>query len=274
MHTHFWSDEELAGETVKDAENAGGVFGKFTMTSDEHLKETAACDKSVVFGFRTAGMNVSNDRVKKQVDRAPERLIFFTSVNPAEDGFMDELERTHQDLGAKGIKLGPIYQGLHPLDDGYLKIYEYAQKHGLTILTHMATTFTNRFPLEWARPIHMDEVAIRYPDLKIVIAHMGHPWCDETSAIIRRQPNVYADVSALYYRPWQFYNAMRVLFEYGTWKKVLFGSDFPFTKPSESLAGVKNLNHIIEGSNLPKVPEDVIDDILNRDSLAILGIDA
>ncbi len=274
IHTHFWTDEEISNESVSSAENAGGVMARFHMTSEQHLEETSACDVSVVFGLRSAGINVSNDTVRAQVDLAPERLIFFTSVNPAEDGFMDELERTHHDLGAKGIKLGPIYQGLHPLDEGYLKIYEYAEKHNLPIVTHMSATFTNDFPLEYARPIHIDEVAMRYPDLKIIIAHMGHPWCDETTTIIRRQPNVYADLSALYYRPWQFYNTMRILVEYGTSKKVFFGSDFPFTKPSESLKGIENINDIIKGTGLPIVPEEVITDILYRDSLAILGIDA
>lgn len=272
IHTHFWSESDVKSESVSDAENAGGVFPRFNITSEMHLEETGAVDKAVVFGLRGRGMNISNDTVKAQVDRAPHRLIFFTSVNPSEEGFMDELERTHQELGARGIKLGPIYQGVHPKDVRYRLIYSYAQKHGLPIVIHMATTYVHDFPLEYARPIHMDEIAIDYPNLKIVLAHLGHPWNGEAISIIRRQPNVYADISALYYRPWQFYNAMQLLVEYGTWKKVFFGSDFPFTKPADSIQGVRNVNHIVKGTNLPKIPEDVIEDILNRDSLSILGI--
>ena len=138
-------------------------------------------------------INVPNDIVREQVDRAPDRLIFFTSVNPSEDGYMEELERTHVDLGARGIKLGPIYQGVHPTDDRFRTIYAYAEKHGLPIVIHMATTFVREYPLEYARPIHMDRIAIDYPDLKLVLAHLGHPWIGETISIIRRHPNVYAD---------------------------------------------------------------------------------
>ncbi len=272
IHTHFWKNTDVSPDIASSAEQAGGVNMRFNITSEMHLEETKAVDKSVVFGLRGEGINVPNDTVKAQVDLAPERLVFFTSVNPAEEGFMEELERTHHVLGARGIKLGPIYQGVHPKDDNYRHIYSYAQKHNLPIVIHMATTYTHSYPLEFARPIHMDEIAIDYPELKIVIAHLGHPWIGETIAIIRRQPNVYADLSALYYRPWQFYNAMQLLVEYGTWKKVFFGSDFPFTKPSESITGVRNVNRFVEATKLPKIPEEVIEDILHSDSFSILGI--
>lgn len=273
IHTHYWEPGDFNVKTMEDAESSGGVFARFDITSSQHLEETKAVDCAIVFGLRSSGLNVPNDTVKAQVDRAPNRLIFFTSVNPAEAGYMEELERTHQDLGAKGIKLGPIYQGVHPHDPRYHRIYAYAERHNLPIVIHMATTFANDYPLSYARPILMDDIALAYPDLKIVLAHLGHPWSEEAISVIRKQPNVYADVSALYYRPWQFYNTMRVLVEYGSWGKVMFGSDFPFTTPADSLAGVRNLNHIIKNSGLPEVPQEIIEDIITRDSLSILGID-
>jgi len=273
VHTHFWRETDVTQESVSSAEDAGGVTPRFHITSETHLEETAVCDRSIVFGFRSEDLSVPNDVVKAQVDRAPDRLIFFTSVNPAEEGFMEELERTHRDLGARGVKLGPIYQGVHPKDERYKRIYSYAQEHGLPVLIHMAATFARKYPLEYARPIHMDEIALEFPDLKIILAHMGHPWTGETISIIRRHRNVYADISALYYRPWQFYNAMRLLVEYGPWKKVFFGSDFPFTRPAESIEGLKNVNHVIEGTSLPEIPGEVIDHILHRDSLSVLGIE-
>lgn len=274
IHTHFWNHGDI---TRQDSDESSlGVPEKAyeRMSSDNHLKETRAVDRAVVLGFRAlkVGFNTPNDAVKAQVDRAPDRLVFFTGIDPTEKNFMEELERTHQDLGARGIKLGPIYQGVHPLDHRYHEIYAYAQKHGLPILTHMATTYTRGVPLEYARPIHMDQVAVDYPDLKLVLAHLGHPWNGEAIAVIRRNPNVYTDISALYYRPWQFYNAMQLLVEYGTTGKVFFGSDFPFTLPGESIKGIRNMNHIIEGSGLPRIPDDIIEEILHRDSFGILGI--
>ena len=163
---------------------------------------------------------------------------------------------------------------MHPLDPRYRHIYAYCQKHGLPILIHMATTFSSGTPLEYARPAHMDQVAIDFPDLKLVLAHLGHPWEGETIAVIRRNANVFADLSALYYRPWQFYNSMRLLIEYRAEHKVLFGSDFPFTTTGDSLRGVTNVNGILAASGLPLVPSEVIDGIIHRDALALAGIRA
>ncbi len=274
IHTHFWKPEELGEVLYNDLENARIPADIMHFTSDQHLEATAEVDRAVVFGLRAAasGLFVSNDTVREQVDRAPDRLVFFTSIDPAEKDYLEELERTHIDLGARGIKLGPIYQGVHPLDRRYRHIYSYARKHNLPLLIHMATTFSGSVPLDYAHPRHMDEIAIDYPDLRIVLAHLGHPWIGETIAIIRRHPNVYADISALYYRPWQFYNALRLLVEYGCSHKVFFGSDYPFTLPGESIEGVRKVNHLIEGSSLPPVPEDAIEEILHRDSFGLLGL--
>ncbi|MBN1293068.1 MAG: amidohydrolase [Candidatus Latescibacteria bacterium] len=274
IHTHYWNPEDTS--LTSDTSHLGiPAAANRKMSSDRHFEETKAVDRAVVFGLRAlkSSMNIPNDTVKKQVDRAPERLIFFTSIDPTEKGYLDELERTHMDLHAKGIKLGPIYQGAHPLDRRNLEIYAYAQKHNLPIVIHMATTYARGVPLDYARPFYMDEVAIKFPDLKMVLAHLGHPWIGETIAVIRRNPNLYADISALYYRPWQFYNAMQLLVEYGTWEKVFFGSDFPFTTPQESIDGIRNINHITGNSGLPRISDEIIDEILCRNSLGILGIE-
>ena len=76
------------------------------------------------------------------------------------------------------------------------------------MLIHQGTTFARAGSLLQARPILLDEIALRYPELKIVIAHMGHPWFDEAIAVVRRHPHVYADVSALVSRRWLLYQAL------------------------------------------------------------------
>jgi len=250
------------------------AFWQFT--SDDHLEGTRGADVALVFGMRAActGWHVPNDAVAEHVNRAPQRLIFFAAIDPAEDGFMPELERCHQELGAAGVKLGPVYQGVHPLDDRCREIYAYCQRHRLPIISHMATTFSSGVPLDYARPIHMDQIACEYPDLRIVLAHMGHPWEAETIAAIRKQPHLYADVSALYYRPWQFYNAMRLAAEYGAGAKLLFGSDFPATTTEGSIRGVRNVNAVLGQSGLPPVPSVMLDEIIHRDSLSLLGLAA
>jgi len=193
-------------------------------------------------------------------------------MDPAQSGFMEELERCHKEGHCQGVKLAPIYQGVHPLDKRFRKIYAYCEQHHLPIMIHMATTFSSGTPLEYARPAHMDQVAIDFPDLKIILPHMGHPWEGETIAVIRRNAHVFADISALYYRPWQFYNSLRLLVEYRAEAKVLFGSDFPFTTTGDSIQGLRNVNRVIAQSGLPSIPEEVIEGIIHRDALSLLGL--
>ena len=70
----------------------------------------------------------------------------------------------------------------------------------------------------------------------MIMAHMGHPWYEECIVVARKQPNVYCEVSAIFYRPWQFYNALMSAVEYGAAHKLLFGSDYPQITPDRWLA--------------------------------------
>jgi predicted TIM-barrel fold metal-dependent hydrolase len=275
VHTHvFRPQADFGPRLLADLKRCDVEPASWGDVSERHLEATRAADVAIVFGIQAAatGWNVPNDFVAAHVQRAPERLMFFASVDPGQPHFEAELERCHQHLRCRGVKLAPIYQGVHPLDSRYRHIYAYCQKHGLPILIHMATTFSSGTPLEYARPGHMDQVAIDFPELKLVLAHLGHPWEGETIAVIRRNENVFADLSALYYRPWQFYNSMRLLLEYHAEHKVLFGSDFSFTTTRDSLIGVENVNAILAASGLPPVPGEVIDSIIHSDALASLGL--
>jgi predicted TIM-barrel fold metal-dependent hydrolase len=89
---------------------------------------------------------------------------------------------------------------------------------------------------------------------------------------IRKHENVFADVSALHYRPWQLYNSLMLAQEYGVWHKVLFGTDFPFTTVNASIAGIRCLNDMLEGTQLPRLQTDQIEAMIHRDSLTLLGL--
>ena len=275
IHTHLVDFDHDFGQRLRDDLTRCGIsHDTWRFSEEDYLKGTEAADKVVVFGIRAekTGWDIKNEAVAAFTNKYKEKYIFFASVDPCDPKAFDELRYCHQTLGCKGLKVGPIYQGLHPHDPIYYKIYDYCEQNNLPIMTHMATTFSSGVPLEYARPIHMDKVSCDFPDLKIVLAHLGHPWEGETLAVIRKQKNVYADISALYYRPWQFYNAMQLACEYGCCNKILFGSDFPATTTEGSIHGFRNMNKIIEGTSLPKIPSDVIEQIIHRDSLSMLGI--
>ena len=275
IHTHVFEAETDFGPKLKaDMLRCGINPSVWGNVKEQHFKNTLVADVAVVFGLQASatGWNIPNEEVAAHVSKAKDRMLFFTSIDPLNPNYMEELEKSHKDLGAVGVKMAPIYQNVHPADPRCYNIYRYCVKYGLPILFHAGTSFTSGTPLDYSRPIHLDSVAVDFPDLRIILAHLGHPWETETISIIRRNPNVYADLSALYYRPWQFYNSMRLLVEYHADHKVFFGSDAPFTTTQDSLDGVRGVNSVIGKSGLPPIPEDVIDNIINRNSLELLGL--
>jgi len=274
MHTHLIEFNEIKPKTRDDMARCGINPEKWNYSTDDFIKGTSAADKVFVFGLRAiaAGFEADDEKIAKFACQN-SRYVFFASVDPAEPDFMDKLRYAHTNLGCKGLKLGPVYQGVHPHDKRYLDIYAYCQKEGLPIITHMAATFSGGLYMEYARPILMDKVACDYPGLKIILAHLGHPWIEETVTMIRQQPNLYADISALHYRPWQFYNAMRTVEEYGAAKKVFFGSDFPASNTLDTINGLKNANSITEGTKLPPVSVAIIDEVLYKNPLSVLEIE-
>lgn len=213
-----------------------------------------------------------NDAAATFVRANPERLIGFMALHPHERGVLDELERCRSDLGLRGIKLGANYQNFDPLESRALAIYERAQRYGLPILFHQGTSPVRDAPIRLSHPLLMDEIAMRYPDLKIIMAHVGHPWQVDTCVVIRKHPNVYADISANFYRPFSFWEQMVKATEWKVLDKLLFGTDFPVTTVEETLTKLRAVNEIVEGTRLPRVPEEAIEAIIERDALALLGL--
>jgi predicted TIM-barrel fold metal-dependent hydrolase len=240
----------------------------------DHWAAMEPVDRVIVFGLRAkhTGLLIPNDFVADYVKQHPQKLIGFASVDPNEADYLDELTRATDRLGLRGLKLGPIYQNYHPLDERMLPVYAYCEQKELPILIHQGTTFPRMGPLKYAPSVLLEDIAFQYPNLKMIIAHMGHPWIGETVALIRKQPNFYADISALFYRPWQFYNAVMAAVEYAASDKLLFGSDYPFTTPRQTIDSLRNINHVTGNSGLPRIPETVIEDILHRDTLSLLGL--
>lgn len=273
-HTHIWQADHWGEEISAESNRARGYEVDLTVNWSDHWQAMEVVDRAIVFGLRAlhVGLVVPNDYVAEYVRQHPEKLIGFASVDPNEDGYMDELHRAFEDLHLRGLKLGPIYQNFHPMDERILPVYEYCARTHRPIIIHQGTTFPRRAPLKFALPIQLEDVALAYPDLTMVIAHLGHPWIAETIVLIRKHPNLYADISALHYRPWQFYNALMLAFEYGVLDKVLFGSDYPFTTPEATLKSLREINKIPGSSGLPRIPEEKIRALIERDTLELLHL--
>lgn len=248
-----------------------GTSVELDFTFEEHWQALSPqVDRMVVLDIARGGEN-QNDAIAAYAAAHPDKVVGFMSVDPMHPGAVAEMDRAYG-LGLRGLKLGPIYQNFHPLDGRAFEVYRKAAELRLPIVIHQGTTFPRRAPLKYADPLLLEEVAWAFPDLKIVIAHMGHPWMAEAIVLIRKHPNLYADISALHYRPWQFYNGLVLALEYGVEDKLLFGSDWPFTTPAETVDELRRINRFTEGTSLPRIPEEVIEAIIGRDGLALLGL--
>jgi len=252
-----------------------------TTTWADYASAQAGVDVSLVYliaaGREATGLPTElaliNDQTAAFVADSPAGRIGFASVHPDASNAIEELERSTGDLGLRGIKLGPNYQDFDPLSPNALRVYRHAEAHGLPIVFHQGTSPIRTAPLRYAHPLVMDEIAIRFPELRVVMAHLGHPWQTDTIAVIRKHPHVYADVSAGFYRPWSFYTAMRLATEWNVLDKLLFGSDYPIATAGETMAGLRSLNEIPGRSGLPTIPEAAIEAIIERDALACLGLE-
>ncbi len=275
VHTHTWSAGlHFAPDTIRESDLSRGYPLDLTVDFDAFMTDMVPFNRVIVFGLkaRKTGYWVPDEYVAAFVARAPDKLVGFAASDPTQPGYEEEFTYAIEHLGLKGLKLGPIYAGFDPRDPICDPLYETCQRFGIPILFHTGTTFNHAAPLEYGRPWLFDEVAIRYPDLRIILAHIGHPFSEECLVVIRKHPHMYADISALYYRPWQFYNTLISAQEYRVTHKLLFGTDYPFAKSQDSINGLRHVNDIIAASGLPRVSEMAIEEIIERDAFALLGI--
>eukprot|EP01036_Dinobryon_divergens_P008073 gene8073-10781_t len=202
-------------------------------------------EKAIVFAMRygdAIGIEGNDETTAAAVAKYADKFVGFAYVDPRRADCMEMLRHGIEDLGLKGAKFGPIYNGVHLGDPRLDPVYEYLQKNNLPLTMHMGTTFARNAPVELGRAIHVEPVAMRFPDLTMIMAHMGHPWYEECIVVARKQPNVFCEVSALSYRPWQYYNILMCAQEYRIADKIFFGTDFPFARVDESVAGLLGIN--------------------------------
>lgn len=271
-HTHVFLREHVGPPFVDEARGPGGAPWSLEADAEAHAKGTAAADLSICFGMQAAhiGFVVPNDYVAEVVRADPERRIGFAGIDPADPTALEELDRALDVLGLSGVKLGLPYANVHPLDERALSIFARAQEREVPVLLHTGTTPHATAPLEFGHPRLIDEVARRYPSLRIVMAHVGHPWEREAIVVARKHPHVFADVSALVYRPFQLWQALRCALEYAAHGKLLFGSDFPIVSTADTLDGLRMLTRTREYG--PPIPGELIEDIVHRETLELLGL--
>jgi predicted TIM-barrel fold metal-dependent hydrolase len=153
------------------------------------------------------------------------RLVPFASLNPfIENDLAVELERLVETYGFRGIKVYPVYQHHYPNDSRLYPLYAKAQELGLPLLVHTGSSVFKGARIKYGDPLLLDDVAIDFPDLTILMAHSGRPfWYEQAFWMARRHENVYMEVSGLPAKKLlDYFPRLEMLAE-----KIVYGSDWP-----------------------------------------------
>ena len=168
---------------------------------------------------------ISNDQIADIVNRFPNRFVGIASASLDDPNAPLELESAIKRYGFKALRVVPWVWNRPPSHESYRPLFVKCVELGIPYCTQVGHTGP-RMPSEPGRPIpYLDEVALAFPQLKIVAGHIGYPWTDEMIALAWKYDNVYIDTSA--YLP-RYYPAQLLNFinSYGE-NKVLFGTNFP-----------------------------------------------
>jgi predicted TIM-barrel fold metal-dependent hydrolase len=254
-HTHI----KLA---AKDAETS------------EHLAATETVDVCIVLATLEGPSDEVNKRLSQYVNKHKEKMAGFAVVEPDQDKIStSHLKSIPDKLGLKGVILYCSACGFHPTHSRAMRLYESLQELGLPVFFHNSgDSLVADAVLEYAQPFLLDEVAREFANLKIIIGNMGLPFVEQTLSMIGRHKNVYADLTIYPSRVWQTYNMVVAAYEQGVMDKLLFGSGFPSASAGQCIETLLGFNMLLADTNLPTVPRGNIRNIIERDTLELLGI--
>ncbi|MCS5574073.1 MAG: amidohydrolase family protein, partial [Pseudomonadales bacterium] len=227
VHTHLPSHQDTVppDDMVTETAMRSGEAVQLTNSIADYLRDMEAVDKAFIFGIAprpwlpekqvllTGGWSEDqnhNDVASETAKHAPDKIIPFMSLHPLDPNWNDEYDRCVGDLGCKGIKLGPNYQDFDPTGPEAFALFARLEADQIPIVFHQGTSPMTEAPLTYAHPLTSDKIAMAFPNLTMVLAHLAHPWQTDCLSVVRKHPNVWADVSAQFYRPYSFWQGMRL----------------------------------------------------------------
>jgi len=229
------------------------LFGDRVELSAKDLLESmdeAEIDKSAIFAAINGPTNEQTIRIAQKY---PERFFAVGFASPYRTETMVEyVTKLLEEGKIRALKFYLGYEYFYPNDLGLLSRYfEVLQKTGFPAIFHTGDTYPKfkGAKIKFAHPLAIDDVAVEFPKLKIIIAHMGNPWMTDAAAVIYKNKNVYADISGLVYGEFKpteaAYLGDRLVKEVrpylGNLEKLLFGSDFPIATQKSYVAFCRDL---------------------------------
>lgn len=275
VHTHVWHSPERWGAQIGALlrQRTGAPVEELDASTSAHAEAVSAVSAAFVLGFRSKmlGADVPVSAFQSYLASAPDRLIGFAGVDPMEDGFLAAVEALPSQ-NIRGVVVSPSEQGFHPSHTRATLLYEKCQAMGLIVIVHQGEDYVRGSNLEHAQPYLLDPVAREFPQLKIILAHCGHPWTDQALTLLGKHRNIYADLAGITARPRQLHNVLLLAHQLGVGDRLLLGSDFPRQSPKQAVTAIYSLTQMQLGASTPGVPRESLRSIVERDALAALGL--
>ena len=210
---------------------------------------------------------IPNEEILEAAHANNDMMVAFASIDPHKGKFGAREARRLIADGVRGFKFHPTCQGFFPNDRMAYKLYEVIAEHKLPAIFHSGHSGIGTgmrggggMRLKYSNPIHVDDVAVDFPDMKIIIAHPSWPWQDEALSVCLHKQNVYIDLSG--WSPKYFPPQLVQYANTQLKKKILFGSDFPLIPPDRWIKDFKEANF----------KPEVHDLILKHNAIEALGL--
>jgi uncharacterized protein len=251
VHTHAEvaadGHASLSPELTAAAARYFGAQGPRQPTIDElaeyyRERKIAAVVFTVDAEHATGHPPIANEEVADSCARHPDVLIPFASIDPWRGkAGVRAARRLVAEHGVRGFKFHPSMQGFYPNDRMAYPLYQAIEELGVPALFHTGQTGIGAgvpggggIRLKYANPLFLDDVAVDFPELRIIMAHPSFPWQDEALAVATHKPFVYIDLSG--WSP-KYFPPLLVRYANSLLKhKVLFGSDYPLITPDRWLS--------------------------------------
>jgi uncharacterized protein len=237
----------LKSEVFDEASKASGTdFSPEGLAQD---MKRYGVQKALAYAIYLPGTTLTNEQLLAATAGRND-LLPVASVDPQKID-LQKLERWFKQNAFTAIKLYPGYWNISPTDRRFEPIYDLCEKQNVPLIVHMGDPLVKSASLRYCHPMYVDDLAVAWPNLKIIICHYGNPWLTETTEILYKNDNVSADLSGFFLGSTKYTqkatcalirNLSERIWDLGTVEnKILFGSDWPITPIGRTIDLVNKL---------------------------------
>ena len=254
VHTHAWKSALNVDDKRTESQEAMGRYFRY-QPQHQTVPEMAEMYRKLKMGFvvftvdskKSAGSKITNEEIAELAHKHSDVAIPFASINPhrGAEG-VAQARRLIKDYGVRGFKFHPSTQEFFPNDRMAYPLYEAIAEAKLPALFHTGQTGVGAgtrggggIRIKYSNPLPLDDVAVDFPDMPIILAHPSFPWQEEALSVATHKPQVYIDLSGWspkYFPPILVQYANTLLKD-----KILFGSDYPVMSPERWMADFDKL---------------------------------